>query len=235
MDTYTDNKFIFQKNFQELLTPMFCQHVINKFEEDVENQQPGAIGAGNTKDDIKRSTDLFLSNHAHWYHEHQRFQIAWEQLMQTYAEHIREEFNTAINPFARCKKEVNSGFQIQRTRPGEFYKWHSDEYQFGYYDELNKRVKHHDRGLTYIFYLNTIEHDGYTEFYDGTKIKPEECKGLMFPATWTFSHRGFPPKDETKYIVTGWTSGVTFFDESARSTEIDWKYPFKNDPYKNLR
>ena len=48
------------------------------------------------------------------------------------------------------------------------------------------------------------EYDGYTEFKNGIKIQPEQGKLLIFPAVWSYIHRGFPPKTETKYICTGW-------------------------------
>ena len=62
----------------------------------------------------------------------------------------------------------------------------------------------HNRLLTIIWYLNDIHEDGYTEFYSGLKVQPEEGKIMMFPALWPYVHRGFPPKSETKYICTGW-------------------------------
>ena len=56
-----------------------------------------------------------------------------------------------------------------------------------------------------MWYLNTIEEkdDGYTEFIDGTKIQPVVGRLIFFPATWTFLHRGYPPKVK-KYLCNGW-------------------------------
>jgi hypothetical protein len=64
--------------------------------------------------------------------------------------------------------------------------------------------QHGSRALTFIWYLNDVTDDGYTEFIDGTRIQPETGKLLIFPATWTYLHRGVSPKTETKYICTGW-------------------------------
>ena len=91
----------------------------------------------------------------------------------------------------------DTGYQIQRTLPGEFYTWHNDFY----YEQ------HKSRFLTFIWYLNDVYEDGYTEFIDGTKIEPRTGKMMIFPATWTYQHRGYPPKSETKYICTGWIYG----------------------------
>ena len=83
----------------------------------------------------------------------------------------------------------DTGYQIQRTRPGDFYDWH--------HDSIGPRI------LTFIWYLNDIKNAGYTEFLDGTKIQPETGKFMIFPATWNYMHRGVSPKDETKYICKG--------------------------------
>jgi hypothetical protein len=36
------------------------------------------------------------------------------------------------------------------------------------------------------------------------EIQPEQGTLLIFPAVWSYIHREFPPKTETKYICTGW-------------------------------
>ena len=61
------------------------------------------------------------------------------------------------------------------------------------------------RIFTFMWYLNTIEEkdEGYTEFADGTKIQPVAGRLIFFPATWTFLHRGYPPKVK-KYLCNGW-------------------------------
>jgi hypothetical protein len=62
-----------------------------------------------------------------------------------------------------------------------------------------------DRHLVFMTYLNDIEDHGETEFYHQMlKIKPEKGLTLIWPADWTFTHRGNPSPSEQKYIVTGW-------------------------------
>ena len=58
--------------------------------------------------------------------------------------------------------------------------------------------------LTFLFYLNTLEEGGHTEFWGNYKIKPETGKLLLFPASWTFPHCGKTPISDNKYIITGW-------------------------------
>ena len=38
-------------------------------------------------------------------------------------------------------------------------------------------------------------------------------KLLIFPATWTYMHRGNVPISEDKYIVTGWLYGNSCYNQ----------------------
>ena len=61
------------------------------------------------------------------------------------------------------------------------------------------------RIITFLWYLNTVEEGGETEFFNGRiSIKPEKGKLLLFPSTWTYIHRGNMPISNDKYILTGW-------------------------------
>jgi len=95
-----------------------------------------------------------------------------------------------------CDPEVtdllDTGFQIQRTEVGKGYVWHDDSRLQG---ELL-------RYLTFILYLNTVE-EGWTQFYNGNQVSPVAGRLVFFPATWTYVHQGYPPK-QTKYLMTGW-------------------------------
>ena len=58
------------------------------------------------------------------------------------------------------------------------------------------------RYLTFILYLNSVE-EGWTQFYNGNQVSPKAGRLVFFPATWTYVHQGYPPK-QTKYLMTGW-------------------------------
>jgi len=86
--------------------------------------------------------------------------------------------------------------KLQKTRPGEGYHlWHHESSQ----------RSNADRILFFIVYLNSIEDGGETEFlYYRKRIKPVAGKLLMCPGYFTHTHRGNPPLNEDKYILTGW-------------------------------
>ena len=93
-------------------------------------------------------------------------------------------------------KAIDTGYKIQKYEPSGFYKWHND------WVLTNKEGS---RVFVFMWYLNTIDKKdgGYTEFFDGTRLQPECGSLVFFPATWTFLHRGYPPKVE-KYLCNGW-------------------------------
>jgi hypothetical protein len=83
-----------------------------------------------------------------------------------------------------------------------------------YTKQQGRYIYHHDflsaweekkyRVVTFLWYLNTVEDGGETEFWGTHTIKPETGKLLLFPASWAFPHRGKMPLSHDKYIITGW-------------------------------
>ena len=183
--------------YENTLSSQFCNHCIWKFERD-ERKEQGLIGGGEVRTDIKDSIDLSISSCSDWQKEDKVF---YNTLKQYTEEH------TAKHPLPSQNFEsyFDTGYQIQRTDPGGFYNWHQDWSQK---TDLGSRV------LTYIWYLNDINHGGFTEFLDGTRITPKQGNLLIFPATWNYFHRGVPPEKETKYIVTGWMYNPNFNDKN---------------------
>jgi hypothetical protein len=185
------------------LSEHFCKTCIEKFEAD-ERKFEGHIGHGYINKEIKDSTDLTISSLSDWKYEDNIF-------CETLSEHLKNYVNSGIIKertgiddieIFQTKME-DTGYQIQRTNPNSGYTWHSDFHTYKSQIE-NTGV----RLLTFIWYLNDIVEDGYTEFIDGTKIQPKTGRMIIFPACWTFYHRGYPPKSETKYIATGWLHSI---------------------------
>ena len=170
----------------------FCKHLINKFEQD-KRSEPGMIATSNLEGvvdkSVKDSQDLQISQLSDWRDEDKGICEGLKPHLYHYQNKME------FSPFM-VQSRMDSGYQIQRTPPGGGYDWH--------HDFISLPNSMGARTLTFIFYLNDIERDGYTEFLNGPKVQPKEGRILIFPATWTFIHRGYPPQDETKYICTGW-------------------------------
>jgi len=179
------HSFIYEK--QRALALDICNEMIRRFEEREDEQYPGRIGQTVEQEpDIKRSTDLVVSGKTHW-------KDIDRELFRSLGLAI-QEFRGAF-PFFRGPFR-DSGYAIQRTRPGEFYHWHID----GGSHEFSQRQ------LVAVWYLNDVPGPGgATEFsYQGVQIQPEAGKLLLFPPFWTHEHRGAAPEHDTKYIATTW-------------------------------
>ena len=170
---------------KDALPKSFCNNVIQKFELDDRKRQ-GQVGSG-VRLEIKRSCDLSITGKEDWVSYDEAFFKSLNNALKEYLKFIPQEF---IEFKALGRFEDDTGYQIQKTQPGDYYIWHHDQTK--------------TRLVTFIWYLNDIKDGGYTEFIDGTRIQPEAGKLIIFPATWDFLHRGVSPKTETKYICTGW-------------------------------
>lgn len=186
------HRSIFNKSILVLenqLSPQFCSHMINKFEEKGQDKGAGFTYGGYTPG-IKQSTDLqisFGSGRDDWQAEDHELSETLTNAVIKYIQHIDK-----VLPGITVNGEMfDLGHQLQRTCPGGFYTWHSDAAD--------------SRQLTYIWYLNDVNGGGgYTEFCDGTKVRPKAGRMLIFPADFLHVHRGVTPKKDFKYIITGW-------------------------------
>ena len=177
--------FIFEKH--NALPVDVCNEMIRRFEQNVDEQYEGRIGQTAGKDrSIKKSTDLVVSGKPHW-------QDIDRELFRSLG-HAIQEFRETYPFFKGPFKD--SGYAIQRTRPGEHYHWHID----GGSHEFSRRQ------LVAVWYLNDVAGPGgETEFsYQDLRIKPEAGKLLLFPPFWTHEHRGVTLEQGVKYIATTW-------------------------------
>ena len=170
---------------RDALPKSFCNNVIEKFEQDDRKRQ-GQVGSG-VHLEIKRSSDLSITELEDWKSYDQAFFRCLNNGLKKYVKFLPEEY-TIHKALSEIKNDT--GYQIQRTQPGDYYIWHHDQSA--------------TRMVTFIWYLNDVKDGGYTEFIDGTRIQPEAGKLIIFPATWDFLHRGVSPKTEIKYLCTGW-------------------------------
>lgn len=146
----------------------------------------GTVGAGVVDLSIKRSTDMVLPPEiAPAYHEE----------LQKLANKYIAKF-PAVNEFAPWG--FAEGMNVQHYAPNEgYYAWHTER--------SNATYPICTRMLVFLTYLNDVNDGGGTEFLH-QKIVTTAKKGktLIWPADWTYTHRGQVSPTEDKYIVTGW-------------------------------
>lgn len=170
------------------LESAFCADVITRFEAAADQHHVGRMGpAAEVDRSMKRSTDLRISGRPEWHDVDQRL---FESLQQGLS------LISGIHPFFAVNSFKDMGYQLQRTAPGEFYRWHVDAGP----GPLSQRQ------LVAIWYLNAFaQDDGATEFFhQGVRVRPEAGKLLLFPPFWTHLHQGQAVERENKYIATTW-------------------------------
>ena len=177
--------FIFEK--KNALPGDVCVEIIERFEQNPDDQYQGRVGQQTAEDtDIKRSTDLVVSDKPHW--------KDIDRLLFSSLDRALHEFNNLYPFFKGQFKDM--GYSVQRTTAGEYYHWHIDggSHEFSH------------RQLVAIWYLNKLNGSGgTTEFrYQKIKVKPEAGKLILFPSFWTHEHRGQTLQQGSKYIATTW-------------------------------
>lgn len=112
---------------------------------------------------------------------------------------IEEKVEDYIDEYSMARGHngtlMNLSYKMQMTRVGESYSaWHSE---WG--------ISASNRYLVWMLYLNDIMEGGETEWlYYNRRIRPKAGDLVIWPAGFTHAHRGNPPLDKKKYVITGW-------------------------------
>ena len=179
------NTFIYEQH--NALPDALCQNMIERFEQQTDEQYQGRIGQQVNKDQsVKKTTDLVVSGKEHWKDiDKALFQSLGRAIVE-----FRESFPYFKGPFK------DMGYGIQRYLPGEYYHWHIDG---GSHDFSHRQ-------LVALWYLNDVPGPGgETEFlYQDVKVKPEAGKLVLFPPFWTHEHRAVTMTEGVKYVATTW-------------------------------
>ena len=181
--------FIYTK--RNVLDRDFCLDLIEEYESDNRKEEV-RIGKFLKYDPLvhdAKQLNISLPNHISDYQKYDDLlcKVLGENIDEYQQKLANTHKGTGLNPLDQY---MDDGYLIKSYEPGGFYTWHHD--QIG------------TRTFTFIWYLNNVVEDGYTEFNTGLKIQPEMGKILIFPGLWPWIHRGYPPKSENKYICTGW-------------------------------
>jgi hypothetical protein len=217
--------------YKNVLDPDKCREIILKFE-DSPHKSSGQT-ADRSPTQTKVSTDLYISSYFEWQELDKYIFEVFNPYVKKYLNFIEESFNGGVK--ATNTQIMDSGYQIQRTRPGEYYRWHTDDEYAAIFDTITQpwngdsdaRSSGYQRRLfTYIFYLNDGFSGGRTQFKVGptdddiVSITPETGKLLCFPANVLYCHQGEEVTKGVKYLMTGWVSDFIrypVFDSSPMS------------------
>lgn len=172
-----------------------CKRLIKFFKDNPNKHELGKFGNLTSKEpkidkDFKDSIDLCLMP--------QESFPEWDE----YRDSLIKCAKKYVKIFPRSN-DVDSWNIIEKTNiqyypPGGGFKaWHTERFT----GLMPFSLRH----LVFMTYLNDVTDEGETEFYhQKIKVKPKTGLTLIWPADWTYYHRGIPSPTQEKYIITGW-------------------------------
>jgi len=206
MNDYLIDSFIYLN--KNSISHELCDDLIKIFEEEAYSKYEGVTASGLNKD-IKDTTDFVIT----------KTNEKWTKMY----DFLEKELNANLKKYyiQLNKYDEQSGYSNNGQKSSKKYKMLNYEkfnistFMMQRYKKNTGRYIYHDdssidyknskhRVVTYLWYLNTVEEGGETEFWGNYKIKPEKGKLILFPASWTFPHCGKMPISDNKYIITGW-------------------------------
>lgn len=176
--------------FENAFSKEYCEAIIQSYELAIEagfglsRQQTGTQPKL-----MQNDTQLFSQENQIPLPEIKNFNdIFWGECYPLYA----NEFDVIKN----SGRHSSYYYKVQKTTPRQGYHvWHCEADSRGTCTRL----------LAWILYLNDVEEGGETEFlYQAIRIKPKQGTLILWPASFTHTHRGNPPLSNDKYIATGW-------------------------------
>lgn len=186
--------FIYRK--EEAISSQLCNAFIEAFENSPQDQQPGMLYGPEeySQTSSKKSTDISFT--PNWLNK-----PIWGNLLNQLVSTVNQSkldyhlrFQTAFDKLDPT--ELSPVFNMQRYLPGEgFSSYHCER----------AGLKHSNRMLVWMVYLNDVTDRGETEFYFQHHFETaQQGKLIIWPSDWMYLHRGIPSPTQTKYILTGW-------------------------------
>jgi hypothetical protein len=184
------------------LSKEICEHIIHRYDAERHLKYQGVTASGLDKT-IKDTQDMMIPETDKWGDINQLLSKELQRHMKLYmesietGEHYKKENNYGKEYHHLEEKLIQvNNFMIQR------YEQNKGKYVY-HHDSSNESKQ--SRAVTYLWYLNDVTEGGETDFFGGSfQVKPETGKLLLFPACWSYPHRGTMPISSSKYIVTGW-------------------------------
>jgi hypothetical protein len=178
--------------YQETLADVsICKKII-EFYQKSDNKNPGTCynlsGVMSINKDYKDSSDVTLEND--------------DEIFISYYKQLQSITDNYVELFPSCNFYASWGIKqsvnIQHYSPnGGFKVWHTER--------ATASEPMSSRHLVFMTYLNDVTDCGETEFFNQKiKVSPKEGLTLIWPADWTYTHRGIPSPTQDKYIITGW-------------------------------
>jgi len=170
-----------------------CDKAINYFEkQNDQNKAYDRLQSENADLNFKNDKAISLNEHVDtWFEQFKPLLVNFDIALRHYQNATGVLAAYAISDFKYTT------LKIQKTLPTQGYHvWHLEH--SGRQDDAR-------RALVFTIYLNDIEKGGETEFlHQSIRVKPVKGRCVIWPAAFPYVHRGNPPLEGEKYIMTSW-------------------------------
>jgi hypothetical protein len=180
--------------YENALTPKECQGLINHF------WFLSKLNLSFNRQQLKDGPKTMKDDETVFLMEPDTIELTWgNPMMDSVVKAFWDCFEKYVSEYDALTTAERLGMvscRLQRTAPGGgFHQWHFEQGS----SAVSRRV------LAWMVYLNDIEEGGETEFlYQHRRIKPKAGTIVIWPASFTHTHRGNPPLKDEKFILTGW-------------------------------
>jgi hypothetical protein len=180
--------------FDGYISKEICENLINLFEKEQQHQKKvfnRKDGEG-TSSKFKNDVSMILTRDSLG-NEYKLFIELLKSFRECLGIYLKD---TDYLDFAGIRELHFVENKIQKTIPsGGYHIWHVER-------DYNNPC---GRALVYTIYLNDVLAGGETEFlFQKTRVSAKQGRVCIFPAQFPYVHRGNPPLDKEKYIVTSW-------------------------------
>jgi len=114
---------------------------------------------------------------------------------------VNRVMSNYVDRFPLCSKtniwKMEEFFNLQYYKPGGGYHlWHCER-------QSSSRSNTY-RHMVWMTYLNTVPDGGTEWFHQDLYVPAKKGRTVIWPADWTFHHRGRKSDSSDKLIATGW-------------------------------
>jgi hypothetical protein len=170
-----------------------CDKAIQYFEKkNALNKAYDRLQSENSPITDKNDKAVSLNDHVDtWFEKFKPLLVNFDMALRHYQD------ATGILPVYGINGFKYTELKIQKTLPTQGYHlWHLEHNNLG---DCSRRA------LTFSIYLNDVEDGGETEFlHQSVRVKPVKGRCVIWPAAFPYVHRGNPPLQGEKYIMTSW-------------------------------
>ena len=186
------------------MSGQLCDEIIQMYEEESDGKYEGITASGLNKK-IKKTMDFIINkSDSKWTKIHQFLEKELHKNVKIYIDELNKEEGYNTDQYSTNKYKILN-YQAFSTNHFMIQRYIKNSGRYIYHEDFAVEWKEEKyRVITFLWYLNTLDEGGETEFWGNYRIRPEKGKLVLFPASWTFPHCGKMPISDNKYIITGW-------------------------------